>query len=660
MMRISGRCCCVVLAWCMVAITGVQAQPGVQVITAEEMIEAGVTRLSDIFELAKGWTGASTDGYARDVSAAGRASLDVPAWEIIVDDVPMDLRVLGAQNINTVPLSVSEICRVELHTVPTLVAGRLAPFGAIHIRTCAPAPGISAHAVAGAGSETGDPGPFQYTEHATPNVDRSGPAVHGALAAAGAAWYVRVQGTTDEHHATDEKIRRRVHTLYEGEKDARILLRSIRAETGLRGRLGRHTVFGAGSRLQDLSFFEPLGLEVPVYHRFSYGGITGDFAPGYSDGVAYRVSVVRSRLDTQPNPGQVGVYWQQEGVRLHPWFRWARRKVHGRIGLNADYWRITAVGGVLTHTPLVLIGGYSEWGRTWSTDTEASVMVHATARRSYAALGILRLRRAVILTVFYGRQQSVDDHNLWYWIRQGYAPLGRHQARIMHSDSTGAARMFSGDVAWQVALGEGHRLTLATSFRHHAGYVVPSWTMVYDSLTTGLIVHTRTVAVRGHIARVALDLQTRPHSTLRLQIYGAYQRPISSSVIFRDTWHTLPVLQGHVTARFRPDSRFSLFGRLRYMTSARWPAYQDAARAAPEFYTADLPRAALLDFAVQKRFWGDHLRLSATLHNVLNQPYRAHPAGAVMRMAFTFRMQIFFQYRPGRYSSTNRKVTIPS
>ena len=101
--------------------------------------------------------------------------------------------------------------------------------------------------------------------------------------------------------------------------------------------------------------------------------------------------------------------------------------------------------------------------------------------------------------------------------------------------------------------------------------------------------------------------------------------------------------------RFAPNSRLSLHGRLTYYSKTQWTAFLEAARDAGTRYEANIPAYWLIDLTARKRFWRDHLQLSLSVRNFRNEPYRAHPAGAIPNMTFYARLQFYFN----RGRSTN-------
>ena len=97
-----------------------------QVFSQEDLAQAGVMRLADVFRLAYGFVATSVEGYAWDVAALGLAPQQEPAWQLFVNEAPVDIRGLGRANLNMLPVAATEVCEVQVFAQPVLIGGFLA------------------------------------------------------------------------------------------------------------------------------------------------------------------------------------------------------------------------------------------------------------------------------------------------------------------------------------------------------------------------------------------------------------------------------------------------------------------------------------------------------------------------------------------------------
>ena len=641
------------LMTCLTSIGTARAQPaepsaGVQIITADEIDQAGLARLSDLFLLIDDWHTTSVEGYAFDVSANGLAAAQEAAWIVLVDGNPVDLRILDAQNLNTLPLSLLEIDYVEVHNTPAMVNGVFAQAGVLHLRTRTPDSGPALRLGLAAGNEIGDPGPFRYTDFDTPNIDRIGPIFQGAVSVADSSWHARAHVKLDEHHATDERIRQRVFTFYQGIKQPRLLLASGGLDVGATGRLGRHNVFVGFSRFQDLPFFEPVGVETPTDHRFIHAGLQGDTDPGEPTGLSYRLSYTASELEPRNNRGRVNFDWRQNTFRGHYEVRSARNRVRGALGLSLD--RIESITGPnLNDASLSIPRAYGRAGYRSDARWDAHLTAHLTRvkeQMGFGALATVQFTPTPIHTITatgsVTRQPFQATNNFWYWMVEGYTFSVFRELEIGLALDLRAATTYTADLAWAIRPSDRFGLTLSGGYRRFDDHTLTSYSFRYDSLTTGFIAKSDLFNnVFGRVTKVGADMRFWLTPSLEQRLYYAYVRYPTTDNTFFQAWRSQPWHRLSYTVRYVPNPRLSLYARLAYRSETQWTSFQKAARDSGQRYEADLPGFWLLDLSAQKRFWHDHLQLSLSLRNFLNEAYRTHPAGAITNMAFHVRVQLY-------------------
>ncbi len=602
-----------------------------QVFTQEELAQAGITRPADLFRLAFGWVASSPDGYAWDATVLGSAPEHEPLWMLFVDGVPLDLRALGRSNLNMLPVPVPEICEVAFYRQPVQIGAVLAPSGAIDVRTCTPPQGFAASAVVSAGGETGDPGPFRYVQDEAPNVDRTGPATHSAVSWGQAGGHVRLTGQVDEYHSTDPLIRPRVHTLYRGEKDARIHHRAAGLHIGSRGRRGSIHGWAAFARLEDLRFSEAVGLEVPANHEVLLGHVAGHLA---RPKVHLSLSTRRSRLVTRPNPMGISVDWDQVAAEL------AVHKTLGSalaIGAQSSLARTTGYG-MSGHRVLWLQSGFASVNSTPHAPMQLGASLHLTLDNGRLGGQVLATAHSrphgLTLTVHVARRSPAAVQGLLYWRGAGYRPGGLKQAAVPNQPD--AITTASADLAWQG--GRRMKLTLTGGLRRHQDLPVSRFRLDYDSLTFGVSTRDAHAVVAGTAAVASGQLDIQADGRVRVGAHARYAHVLAGGDSYATAWRSRGLLQVHML--FAPNSRFSLFGKVRYQGSARWADYDLVAASAPGRYVSTIPSALYGSLTIHKRFWRQRLRVSASLHNLLNRPYRSHPGGAATGLAFDVQIQL--------------------
>ncbi len=610
---------------CGLETSGVHAQ----ILTAEDLAQAGVTRLSDILELADDWVGSSTEGYHWAMVPLGTSWEASPDWDLYIDGQPLGIQALNHQSLNILPIAISEICAVHLHSTPTLINGTIASGGAIDLIRCTPAEGISLKGLLSAGNETGDPGPYKHTAIGGTNVDRTGPTVHGSVALASKTWFIRGTAGVDEHHSTNPRIRPRVLQLHQGEKDARILQRFL----GLESELFGHRLSGGISQVDDLAFLPIMGREIPLnqevivasaifsHERFGYSvaGSSITFSPREDSGLpsidlaqrqimvrAYGISPVFGRSQLEYGVSATGSEARFGLDQMNTHLGSFRLYALVRPDLLYDL-RMSTVAALTRDDGVI---GYEFFTHT-----------------SHAKTG-LGLRLMV-------RDRSIASRvNLSSWTEKGNHLRGV-DIRPLSSGSSQRESIYSADLTW--SRGTRVKFALSGGVRNMTHTIRPFTEFTLDSTRISLQPVTNMVLTRGTIARTSLKVTHHLSEQFTFSIHGTYAYPWSTMHAFRSAWHHR-MLMGF-RGEFQPNDRFSLNLRLRYTGSSVWHEYEQASRENPEFYAMQLPSAVHLHLTIQKRFWKDHLRLSATMRNLLDHPHLTHPAGAKTRALFQVAVQ---------------------
>src|SRR5690606_38811992 len=157
---------------------------------------------------------------------------------------------------------VHTIARVTYCPAPAPAAGRWASRGTLRFEADPPEAGLEARGAWQIGNETGDPGPYRYTDRETPNVDKSGPDVEGALRYEAPALGGLARARALRAYATDVAINPRTGlATRRGSRSQRTVTAEVRAGAG---RGARHA-FGLGGRyVSSLFFLEAAGRELPL------------------------------------------------------------------------------------------------------------------------------------------------------------------------------------------------------------------------------------------------------------------------------------------------------------------------------------------------------------------------------------------------------------
>ncbi|MEX0820869.1 MAG: hypothetical protein WD021_01885 [Rhodothermales bacterium] len=621
---------------------GCTGGPGSEVFTREDIAAYGLTHLSDVFRLSTRWHATSIDGYHWAASPPGLAA-GVERWDVYVNDVPVGTRLLGRSQLNALPVTMFDVACIELVSVPNLDRPTFSRSGSIRITTRPPDRGLSFDGIVAAANEINDPGPFRYTGDGGPNVDRIGPIGAASVSVNPGRWSARAAGRFAETHVTDAVLIDRTRHLYDIDSKPRIDASSI----GLTGSVGpedfRHQFLIGLTDTEDLLFFESVGLEMPAEHRFVVAGGSGRAA--FNGGrLRYAASYARHELGPRGAGDAVDPDWSQQHYQVE-----TDARIHV-LRLGGGLRSTTAVSNRLGEDPPRPTQSHAGNRRLLTTRLFAGIDVAVRpqwrqqllvewsqrgVQRGITGYATADVRtgpgHALVLTGSAGHVLP-DDHGLWTWIERDYQLPLADAVRLDSLKGRPLPRLVTLDAAWSSRLPNRVTLDLRGFFRQTWGDYLPVYERAFNPTSHGFDVRT-TVDANVSATRGGIDISLRhAHGpSFRHALSYTFESMISGDETSREAFERIPQQRITYAARLAFLDRFFLSTHIRYTSASSWPGFEDAASRSPA--DAELSEYFLVDVAATKRMLKDHVTLSLALRNVLDEPIRYHPAGAVHHMA---------------------------
>jgi hypothetical protein len=612
---------------------------GRQLITVETLRSAGVRRLSDILALVDGWDISTINGFTWEASAWALSSFGQPTWAVMLDGQPVDLDIFGVRSLERLPVSLGQIDSVVILSAPAIRNGQFVEGGLIHIHSRRPGRGFSIQAHVATASETGDPGPYQFTDRATPNVDRVGSDVSGQVLFGGSTLSAVTGALWREHFVTNRAIRERNRDI---STDKHPIIKqaaaSLQAGWGMGG--GRHELYLGRSIIRDYYFLKAFGREVPVESPFTQIGLRGTLPLSGVTGLRYRAAYSVNELDQHTNSLNLDFDWQLSRWRaeLEAWHdRSSYRFVLGAglAGTSAE------TGYLLSEDGFTTVNLYGELICRPRVTMSQSLAFHVTS--ADGALGVktalahrrrIGRRHAVEAVLSYFERIREEDSRIWYWVQRGYAFLSDNGVEALNAGELGKTRTVAGDARWMIRFNREVSARLGGYYRWFSGLSLEEQRFEFEPSSQSFSGPVRLVPNRrGQLAggEIALSWALRE---LRLLLFYRFQDVVSGDQLFKRTWRTVPRHRLRITALYTPWESVSLWGMLQYRSATRWADYQEAAVQTGGAYSQYVDNAVTLDIAAQKWFWERRVRLHLLFRNVFNDAVPYHPIGTAYGLTF--------------------------
>jgi hypothetical protein len=634
--------------------------PGTELISRDDISNAGVVRLGDIFRLSHRWYAHTIDGYTWSAQVSGLSAASNPRWTVLIDGNPVELGLFGIQNLDVIPIHVDEIECIEMTARPTVAAGALRQFGTIHIRSRTAAQGMTLGASVAAGNEVNDPGPFLYTPLRSPNIDRIGPIGAAEIDVAVAGLSARLSGKLDEFHVTDMQVDERAKQLFDIDTKPRITLQAASLTAAFDSRWGRQNVLAGRSETGDLIFFDTFGLEIPATRHFEYLGGAGRIMLGTAE-LRYRGSYLSHDLVHRQNVENLTLDFRKQVISAGLETRIHSGPVRLAGGGSFDLMDALSTRSIMdTRTIQTKVfgeisGSYRErvhgmihasWIQVEETPTFAFYQSVYVSPWEGHWMG---------LTSSLARRTLAMDESLWRWTRLGYTLPQRPAiddeppaADIRNITFEPEPRLGTVDLEFGGLIATKFSYLVTGYYRRATSEYLPLHEIGYSAESTGLLTNT---SVQGYLSSgflgLSFSLGHRLIRTLSQRFTYVAEGITSGDKALEDIHAHIPAQRLSYSLTFSPVDRFSLFARARYHVGTVWQEYHAVAAASGGFYPAELSDAFIIDIAATKRLWKDHLLANVSIRNVLNEPYRTHPGGAIIDMAFHFSVRASFNSATG-------------
>ncbi|MBW3629798.1 MAG: Plug domain-containing protein [Gemmatimonadetes bacterium] len=261
-----------------------------EVYTRSDIEAAGLHRFSEIIQWVSGWSatvggvswGSSLDG----LPSGALTGIPLPDPTLLVNGQRVAVDAHGVWMPELAPVLVQQIDSVVVTRHPGLAAGSISSRGTVHVHARSAPAGASGLTWYRNGAETGDPGPYQWTPRATPNVGRTGPDAGGILAYGARRWDAELGFRYIRQDVTDARLRR-LHG--EGQSEF-VYTRGPALRTRLDALGGRHELLLSHVAQRGSAYYQDVGRLSHALLSSSYIGLSGVLGTPAGARATYRLS----------------------------------------------------------------------------------------------------------------------------------------------------------------------------------------------------------------------------------------------------------------------------------------------------------------------------------------------------------------------------------
>jgi|GEM_PF-5339677 len=629
-------------------IPGVES--GRRVVYAEDIERSGILRLSELLRLVDDWSITSVDDYVWQYNAGNLSDFSNQHLEILVDGQPFYLGVLTAVDLNALPVGLAVIDSVEFFSTPQLVRGSFSDRGLIHIHTKTPENGFDYQNLSWYGNETGDPGPFIFTERSSRNIDRVGPDYSNFASFRYQDFFIRAGLIDQNHYSTDGRVRQRNPGLGNSDLWLRRYLPSLQvhfpAFGGFHKLLVMHnsTEEFLGDKLNGSNplFFEPLGREIPTERIATSAGLSGEVGADTAMVLRYRLRLSRDRV-FEPTSGSVEkrLDWEldiaqaslesvlrRESYSAEVGVLWERVEPSSEFFFGADNYTTSAIFASLVLSP---------WQRfKYSLDGQLTTNNNQSSLKLAGGIKAGGSKRLLELQASYTERLLSENNDIWFWQDQQLRLIQANGLELFESGVAGKSRSITLNAALQRIFFK--RYTIRLEGFHHSLANISIPRQQYRFVTARPIAEDIVLFHEQKGNLVGFNINVYAELNKKISLRANYRRHSvhRGSGLFEEKQLEIPNSQARLRFDWHPVESLTIQSAVNYRGATEWKQYdvQDIP------FPASTKTFTTTDVSIRKLFWKKRLFGSLVMRNIFNAEQRYHPLGGQMDLNYYLRLGV--------------------
>jgi hypothetical protein len=604
----------------------------------DALLDFGVYRPADLFELVPGWNSWSVDGFSHHVSASGLSNYSQERWVLFVDHRRIERGLLGLLDLNMLPIAVQQIDSVEVFSVPTVIAGQWVGHGAIHIYTMRDKDGIDLGGSLYTGNEINDPGPFLYTDYRTANIDRVGPDGNGYLHLASNGFYVAASALYREHHSTDEHIGYRTRVNHDNNNHSpRKLLFTPMVRAGYLGKKADVDFVVTQSTLNDFAYIPGFGAELPMRQTYSSVSAQSSFNLGSHMRLLAGVTATEDFHHGRDNLLAWDPNIKNDALRARTGLHFALATWSLEVGGGADLFRARPFFDVLISDQYRTYRGYANASYTsHSAQTRLATEVTTVAGSILPKINLNHNRNLLSLHASYSLNSILEQQSFWYWMQMGYMGFSSLTPNLVGFDQINLSSMVTADLDLKLHNSERVGVTIHAGLRHTQNDWAAISTITYMTDEIRFKDDLRIVSDLGGLSTTAgVHTRLRTNRTIEHELWGGVQSALRGGDTYRALSREVPRFRGYYGVRYLGVPGFTMAGRFSIQSPTEWSGFYNTSREGTPFFDGPVvPTQLKLNVYARKTILNERAWAALKFENILNRSLQEWPAGEVRDMTF--------------------------
>ena len=563
----------------------------------------------------------STDFYHWRISIDDLSDYQENGWQLMVDGHLLKPHIYGEKVLNQLALSSLLIDSIEIINYPDVSNGNFSDKGIIHIHTVKPDRGFNCYGAISAGNESGDPGPYKYTDRGSPNVDKIGYDNSGIIEYAYPSGWLRLSCFYQQHTFTDLAVRSRIKsktTDWPGANKS-----AVAFDYQYHGKRWQHSVLSSlGSSRPYFLFIDAMEQEFPMQFgcfQWSYSGNRLNSIHWHLDYNYNQIRQCENAIESLMPYDQHTIDFRTEisqkkdkPLRVSYHFNGNIYEMNGGDDYETTYHQMnTDMTLGRNRNPVKIKSSFTYFNRKVAASLSI-LYTRKTLKKYTLSYSLSVLQRQLSLCPFYQ-----------FWNGPGKSIIEEY--RIVVPDYHDRYSLYSGGIGIKGALLKSVRVAtnITANYRHENWWL----NIVHRNMAAGANNTFRNVY--GGL-RIVLSQQTD----------GGVNQKFSLRIKFgeHDAFNRYSTVKAVYCLSYSADRNFVLFLNSIYQNSEVWD-FDEFSSETDELNPSEYSGLAGLDERIwfeagfNKWCWQRRLLIRVAIQNLTNQQYRYHPLGMNREMS---------------------------
>ncbi|HSL89633.1 MAG TPA: hypothetical protein VK870_10050 [Ignavibacteriaceae bacterium] len=599
------------------------------VLKSSDLEFISLTRLSDIYSILPQLDLYTTDGY-RHSSLYGSLFNNAPQNIIVlINGVQTSFGVWEKANLSQFPVHPNSIDSIVIKYLPTIYLGEYSSGILIDIITKKPPEDLSLIFTYATGNETGDPGPYRYTEYFSDNVDQFGPNTLITSSYGSERFNLTFSFIDQVSPTTDPAILKRVDDFVFQNYQVRYSGFSLNA-SALSG-FGKHNLFAAYTKTgqavvgfeygADLIFIDALSTETP-YENESFLFSSGNEIQ-IDNNKKLNVNLNLSYTNAEQSKFSEDLTFNSEDLLLHSKISYKFSAETFGYGISSSF-------------------SYQNFQPRFSNSS-----ISRNIPSFFAFINFHTLKNLQHNIDFIYRADN-NSSGLFFVIANKYKineancfslslKKGNLFNNIGYSTNQGGINAF------------GTALVLAYNYKHSQNTSVDAGInfisrsnltyflrdFIYNE--PGRYIDNLQTQIHGSVKGIEgeyyLSIYNRLFRNLEHKLYYRYKSSLSGDEIFKQIVARIPQNKIFYSIYYSPFSDLKGSLTLSYSSLQKWLEYRNI-DTKDGLYVSELKDNLLINLSITKKFWDGKIKLSGMINNLLNNRIQHHPVGGTFDLTF--------------------------